>query len=75
MKYAGEVIELMSAFPGREFRMIQLVKYINPKADTRARQAIRIGVARVIAGLVETGSVKGLPTSAGRGGYSLYRWI
>ena len=33
MKYAREVIELMSAYPERRFRMQEPVRYVAPKAE------------------------------------------
>ncbi len=59
MKYAEEVIELMECYPGREFRMAQIVRHV---AKGRAiplaqRHAIRQGVTRVLAQLCSVGKV------------------
>lgn len=60
MKYAEEVIELMECYPGREFRMAQIVRHIS-KGKTvplAKRHAIREGVKRVLAQLCATGQVE-----------------
>lgn len=72
MKYAKEVIELMAAFPGRDFKMIEIVRYVNaPRSD---RHKVRIGVSRVLKTLQDSGVVLVRPPRAIRGGYALYRW-
>lgn len=74
MKHAKEIIELMASFPGREFRMIELVRYVCPKPkDQRERSAVHRSVHRAIEALVETGSVvKRTPKM--NGGYGTYYW-
>lgn len=57
MKYAKEVIDLLGAFPGRPFKMAQIVRYISPGAAGLEREAIRKGVARAIDALEESGVV------------------
>lgn len=74
MKWAKEVIELMSAYPSREFRMIEIVRYCcpNPK-DQKERRAVHRGVHRVVEGLQDTGSVT-VGRASRNGGYGTYRW-
>lgn len=73
MKYAKEVIELMSAYPGRDFRMIEIVRYVG--APKHERHKVRVGVSRVLQALQESGLILVRPPSHARGGYALYRWI
>jgi predicted Zn-ribbon and HTH transcriptional regulator len=75
--YAREVIELMAAHPGRDFRMIELYRYVAAGRDLTMKQkrAMREALHRVTKGLQETGSVLILAPAARRGGYALYRWL
>lgn len=59
MKYAKEVIDLMGAHPGREFRMAQIVRHVSCARELSARQrnAVRQGVLRVLDSLEESGQV------------------
>jgi len=60
VKYAKEVINLLSSHPGKEFRMGQIIRYIALHAEfsSRRRNAIRQGVRRVIQCLEEEGYIK-----------------
>lgn len=57
MKYAKEVIDLMAAYPGRRFKMKQIINYVDPRADTRQRAVLRTGVWRVLVALEECGTI------------------
>jgi hypothetical protein len=58
MKYAQEIIELMGAYPGREFRMREIVKYVaGKKASTEERSRTRKGIFRVLQQLKEVDSI------------------
>ena len=74
MKYAREVIELLGAFPGREFRMAQIVNYVARGRTLKPseRNAVRIGVFRVLEQLRESGQVEQNKDSDTRATYS---WI
>lgn len=72
MKYAKEVIDLMAAYPGRDWRMAEIVRYIGGKPEDR--HFIRKGVSRVIATLAESGLILVRPPRNGRGGFATYRW-
>lgn len=60
MKYASEILHLMRPYPGRQFRMAQLVRDAAGGRDLSPRQAeaIRKGVRRVLDHLIETGQVE-----------------
>lgn len=76
MKYAKEVIDLMGAYPGREFRMIQIVRHIadgHPKC-TGQWERIRKGVRRVLDSMEEAGTISSRSSLSGTGGFSLYAW-
>lgn len=73
MKYAKEVIGLMSAHPNRNFRMAQIIRHITKgrEVGSMQRQAIRVGVRRVLNELIESGQVMQVKESATT---SLYVW-
>jgi hypothetical protein len=74
MKYAQEIIELMGAYPGRAFRMREIVKYIaGKKANDKARKQIRIGVWRVLNQLSESGQII-IQKRKENGAASRYSW-
>lgn len=75
MKYAKEVISLMSVYPGRQFKAQAIARYVcpNPK-DLSERRAVRVGVHRVLVELIKTGSVLSKPPLIRNGGYALYWW-
>lgn len=74
MLYAREVIELMAAYPGRDFRMREIVRYAMRGRETNQRHKIRVGVARVLLELERSGAILRRPPRAARGGYAEYRW-
>lgn len=74
MKYASEVMGLMRPYPGRQFRMAEIVRSIKPSALGAERQRIRNGVLRVLSALEENGSIEREGPEAERGGYALYAW-
>ena len=75
MKYAREIIELMSAYPERDFRMKELIKSVVGNAPSIAqRHRARIQIANVIRELETMGYVFRRPLSSKRGGFALYRW-
>lgn len=76
MLYAREVIELMGAYPGRDFRMIEVLRYVTngKELDTKQKTAMRKGVLRVMESLAESGCVLVRPPSHQRGGFAVYRW-
>lgn len=73
MKYAREVIELMSAYPGRDFRMAELVRYVNPGATTDQKHSLRRAILRVLDLLEDTGAILKQP-AAESGGFAEYQW-
>jgi hypothetical protein len=71
--YASETIQLMAALPTRPFRMIQIRRYVEVSigaTDKHRKEAVRIGVGRVIVALIECGAVKKVPD----GKRILYQW-
>jgi hypothetical protein len=74
MKYAKEVLDLMGAYPGRGFKMREIINYVAPTAIGRSRHAIRRGVLRVIDELVACESVDRYPPHAVRGESTVYTW-
>ena len=76
MKYAKEVIDLLGAHPGREFRMIQIVRHVadgHPSSPAQWER-VRKGVRRVLDSMEDTGTVGRRDSLSGTGGFSLYFW-
>lgn len=76
MLYAREVMDLLEPYPGREFRMVQIVRYVanGRPLDLKARRAMRKGVLRVLAALAESKLILVRPAKASRGGPAMYAW-
>lgn len=67
-------MDLMAAYPGRQFRMLELVNYIaGRKADEREKKQTRKGVWRVLHLLQESGHVE-IDNPEGRGAAAKYAW-
>jgi hypothetical protein len=73
MKYAGKVVELLAAHPGRKFVMREIVRYVNPKAGGTERVAIKKAVQRVMVSLAATGNVS-VTAPEKLGGHGRYSW-
>ena len=58
MKYAREVIDLLASYPGRRFRMRQIINHVAPRATGRRLAVVRTGVWRVLQALEESGQVQ-----------------
>lgn len=74
MLFAREVIDLLAAFPGREWRMAEIVNHVargRPNSKQQ-RNRYRQGVRRVMLALIDAKTVQIKP--ARRGGTTLYRW-
>ena len=72
-KYAKEVIDLMAAYPGRQFRMAHMINHIDRGAQGPARLRIRVGTLRVLKALSDNGQVVIVEPET-RGGSALYQW-
>jgi hypothetical protein len=74
MKYAAETLGLLSPYPGRKFRMREIVNYIAGRhATDKEKKQVRIGVWRVLKMLEESGHIE-VETQEGRGASALYAW-
>ncbi|MDF3850691.1 hypothetical protein [Achromobacter denitrificans] len=76
MKFAKEVIGLMAAYPGRDFKMAELVR-IATGARTltvKERTSVRQGVLRAVNALIEHGQVLRRPSRPGVRNAAVYRW-
>ncbi|OZI57654.1 hypothetical protein CAL20_09770 [Bordetella genomosp. 4] len=60
MKYAREVIDLMACYPGRQFRMAEIMRHVGRclSRSAAAEEAMRRGVRRVLDHLVDSGQVE-----------------
>lgn len=59
MKYASEVIDLMACYPGRQFVMAEIVRHVTKgkNISSTKRQAVRVGVRRVLGSLIDSGQI------------------
>lgn len=58
MKYADKVQSLMAAYPGRTFRMVEIVRFACPRPTCKQeRNRVREGVRIVLDELVRVGVV------------------
>ena len=73
--YAREVEELMASFPGRDFRMSQIINYVrNGRVLTpKQRRTMHVNVHRILRQYEDTGFVK-VQRRAMTGAYALYHW-
>ena len=74
MLYAREIIDLLAAFPGREWRMAEIVNHVargRPNSKQQ-RERYRKGVRRVLEALIEAKCVQYKPGRSGS--VTLYRW-
>jgi len=74
MKYARETMDLLAAFPGRQFRMVHIVNSICGKhATIKEKKQVRMGVWRVLKLLEESGHID-VEAQEGRGASAQYAW-
>ena len=74
MRYADPIIALLGAYPGRAFRMADIVRYLDARAQgARDKQRLRKGALRVLQTLEETGVVEKRQRSVS-GSFAVYRW-
>ncbi|CAB3638335.1 hypothetical protein LMG26685_01775 [Achromobacter mucicolens] len=59
MKYAHEVMDLMACYPGRSFRLMELVRHVSHGRDLSIAEKTRLqrGIQRAMDALKDTGSV------------------
>ncbi|PND31569.1 hypothetical protein C1I89_22285 [Achromobacter pulmonis] len=76
MKFAKEIIGLMAAYPGRDFRMVELVRHATGARELapRERERDRKAITRVLAQLAEAGHILRRPTRSGVRNSLCYRW-
>ena len=74
MRYAHEVIDLLAAYPGRRFKMRQIINHVAPRATSKQVPAVRVGVWRVLRELEESGQVCVDRKEGQNGSYAEYSW-
>lgn len=74
MKYAAEVIDLLAGFPGRKFKMREIINHVAPRASQKQRTVIKVGVWRVLAALEESGQIESSRSDTPRGAHVRYWW-
>ena len=76
MKFAKEFIGLMAPYPGREFKMADLVRGATGAREltVKERTAARQGVLRAINALIDHGQVLRRPSRPGIRNAAVYRW-
>ena len=73
MKYATEIIELMSAYPERIWRISHLIRAVRPDARGKARDTVHHAVLRVLYELERSGHVTHERPQF-NGSFSRFRW-
>jgi hypothetical protein len=73
VKYAKEVIDLLGAYPGRRFKMRQILNHVSPRADGRRLAVVRTGVWRALQALEESGQVV-ISRPDANGAHAEYWW-
>ena len=73
MKYASEIIELMSAYPDRIWRISHLIRAVRPAAKGKERVTVHHAVLRVLNELERTGHVSHERPQF-NGSFSRFRW-
>jgi len=60
LKYAKEIIDLMAAYPGREFRKREIIRYVMTtlRIPSDGREAVRKGVMRVLSEMETAGTIR-----------------
>ena len=75
MKQSDKVMELMSAYPGRPWRMVEIVRFVCPShASVKERSAVRQQVWNVLQALVEIRVVRARRPSQLNGRFITYIW-
>ncbi|MGB3434899.1 hypothetical protein [Achromobacter sp.] len=75
MKYAHEVMDLMACYPGRSFRLMELVRHVSHGRPLSLPEKTRMqrGIQRAMDALQDTGSV--LIQEPAEGGHGrTYAW-
>ncbi|CAM4135639.1 Phage protein [Kerstersia similis] len=74
MKYAGQIVTLMSQYPERGFRVVELVRHVTygRVLSAREREAVRKAVRRVLEAMVASGSAHISKPAAVSGAYAEY---
>ncbi|AZR96179.1 hypothetical protein BBB39_13075 [Bordetella trematum] len=67
-------MDLMGAYPGRSFRVVELVRHVTKgrELSSREREAARKAVRRVLAAMVENGTAHLASSAEMQGGYDEY---
>lgn len=71
--YSKNVISLMGAYPGRRWRMADVVRYVASGRNEKPNERIRRGVHRVVSELIAEGIVE-YTAPEKPGSFGLYRW-
>lgn len=76
MLYVPEIIDLMAAFPGRDFRIGDVINYVRNGRELSDKQtrAMREAVVRALHALSEAGSVSIVRPWTNQRGWCYYRW-
>lgn len=74
-KYAREVEELLKPFPGREFKMQYIVRYVRSVTRAAAGDFLRRQVQRILDDMIASGLVARIQTVRVNGSYATYAWV
>lgn len=76
MLYAREIIELMAAYPGRDFRIGDVINYVRNGRELTDKQrgAMREAVRQALLAFEQSGSVVVVRPFTNQRGWGYYRW-
>lgn len=74
MKYASEVIDLLAAYPGRQFKVRHIVRFVAPNSTPKQRASIRVGIQRVLNALEDSGQIESSRGQVANGADAEYWW-
>ena len=74
MKYSKEIIELMSAYPGKAFKLMNIKRYVASVNNNSAKSdSIRSAIRHVLYKLKDAGVIE-IKESGKNGGGNIYIW-
>lgn len=76
MLYVSEIVDLMAAFPDRDFRIGDVIRYVRNGRELTDRQqrAMREAVVRALHALEASGSIAIIRPWVNQRGWGYYRW-
>ena len=74
MKYAKEIIELLSAYPDRKFAMKEILNTLGTSSGSKGKARVRVAAWRVLVALEEHSLIESTRHIVLRGETAFYWW-